>query len=150
MPLIRHCVGGRRPSRASRPLPSDHPSRHRARGCRSADRFDPVVPTNRPRWSRAVCGSHPDRTGPQIDILLLCDGTDGRKAVVDWLGSETTNRRRAGSNSTASAHSRCVVSPRKGGGDRIGNIIKTPSVHWRCASSSNKNCSPLESITFRI
>ena len=30
----------------------------------------------------------PDRTGPQIDILLLRDGTDGRKAVVDWLGSD--------------------------------------------------------------
>ena len=30
----------------------------------------------------------PDRTGPQIDILLLCDGTDGREAVVDWLGSD--------------------------------------------------------------
>ena len=30
----------------------------------------------------------PDRTGPQIDILLLCHGTDGRKAVVDWLGSD--------------------------------------------------------------
>ena len=30
----------------------------------------------------------PDRTGPQINILLLRDGTDGRKAVVDWLGSD--------------------------------------------------------------
>ncbi len=30
----------------------------------------------------------PDRTGPQIDILLLSDGTDGRKAMVDWLGSD--------------------------------------------------------------
>ena len=30
----------------------------------------------------------PDRTGPQIDILLLPDGTDGRKAEVDWLGSD--------------------------------------------------------------
>ena len=30
----------------------------------------------------------PDRTGPQIDILLLSHGTDGRKAVVDWLGSD--------------------------------------------------------------
>lgn len=30
----------------------------------------------------------PDRTGPQINILLLCHGTDGRKAVVDWLGSD--------------------------------------------------------------
>jgi hypothetical protein len=29
-----------------------------------------------------------DRTGLQIDILLLRDGTDGRKAVVDWLGSD--------------------------------------------------------------
>jgi hypothetical protein len=30
----------------------------------------------------------PDRTGPQINILLLRDGTDGRKAMVDWLGSD--------------------------------------------------------------
>lgn len=30
----------------------------------------------------------PDRTGPQIDILLLSHGTDGRKAAVDWLGSD--------------------------------------------------------------
>jgi hypothetical protein len=30
----------------------------------------------------------PDRIGPQIDILLLPDGTDGRKAGVDWLGSD--------------------------------------------------------------
>lgn len=30
----------------------------------------------------------PDRTGPQIQILLLCHGTDGRKVVVDWLGSQ--------------------------------------------------------------
>ena len=30
----------------------------------------------------------PDRTGPEIDILLLRDGTDDRKAVVDWLGSD--------------------------------------------------------------
>ncbi len=30
----------------------------------------------------------PDRTGPQIQILLLCHGTDGRKAVVDWLASD--------------------------------------------------------------
>ena len=30
----------------------------------------------------------PDRTGPQINILLLCHGTDGRKAMVDWLGSD--------------------------------------------------------------
>ena len=30
----------------------------------------------------------PDRTGLQIDILLLPDGTDGRKAEVDWLGSD--------------------------------------------------------------
>jgi hypothetical protein len=30
----------------------------------------------------------PDCTGPQINILLLCHGTDGRKAIVDWLGSD--------------------------------------------------------------
>ena len=30
----------------------------------------------------------PDQTGPQINILLLRDGTDGRKAMVDWLGSD--------------------------------------------------------------
>ena len=30
----------------------------------------------------------PDRTGPQIFILLLRDGTDGREVLVDWLGSE--------------------------------------------------------------
>jgi hypothetical protein len=30
----------------------------------------------------------PDRTGPQINILLLRDGTDGREALVDWLGSD--------------------------------------------------------------
>src|SRR5262245_726083 len=30
----------------------------------------------------------PDRTGPQIDILLLRDGTDGRTVEVDWLGSD--------------------------------------------------------------
>ena len=30
----------------------------------------------------------PDRTGPQIQILLLCHGTDGRKIAVDWLGSD--------------------------------------------------------------
>jgi hypothetical protein len=30
----------------------------------------------------------PDRTGPRIDILLLRDGTDGRKVLVDWLGSD--------------------------------------------------------------
>jgi hypothetical protein len=30
----------------------------------------------------------PDITGPRIDILLLCHGTDGRKATVDWLGSD--------------------------------------------------------------
>jgi len=30
----------------------------------------------------------PDRTGPQINILLLRDGTDGREAMVDWLGSD--------------------------------------------------------------
>ena len=30
----------------------------------------------------------PDRTGPQIDILLLRDGTDGRTVVIDWLGSD--------------------------------------------------------------
>jgi len=30
----------------------------------------------------------PDRTGPQIDILLLRDGTDGRTVQVDWLGSD--------------------------------------------------------------
>src|SRR6476620_5896571 len=29
----------------------------------------------------------PDRTGPQIDILLLPDGADGRKVEADWLGS---------------------------------------------------------------
>ena len=28
------------------------------------------------------------RTGPQINILLLRDGTDGREAMVDWLGSD--------------------------------------------------------------
>ena len=30
----------------------------------------------------------PDRTGPQIQILLLRHGTDGRKLAVDWLGSD--------------------------------------------------------------
>ena len=30
----------------------------------------------------------PDRTGPQINILLLRDGTDGREAMVDWLASD--------------------------------------------------------------
>ena len=30
----------------------------------------------------------PDRTGPQINILLLAHGTDGRKAMVNWLGSD--------------------------------------------------------------
>ena len=30
----------------------------------------------------------PDRTGPQINILLLRDGTDDREAMVDWLGSD--------------------------------------------------------------
>jgi len=30
----------------------------------------------------------PDRTGPQINILLLCQGTGGWKAMVDWLGSD--------------------------------------------------------------
>ena len=30
----------------------------------------------------------PDRTGPQINIFLLRDGTDGRLAMVDWLGSD--------------------------------------------------------------
>jgi hypothetical protein len=29
-----------------------------------------------------------DRTGPRIDILLLRDGKDGRKVMVDWLGSD--------------------------------------------------------------
>ena len=30
----------------------------------------------------------PDRTGPQIEILLLLDGADGRTVDVDWLGSD--------------------------------------------------------------
>lgn len=30
----------------------------------------------------------PDRTGRQINILLLAHGTDGRKAMVNWLGSD--------------------------------------------------------------
>jgi hypothetical protein len=30
----------------------------------------------------------PDRTGPQIEIFLLPDGTDGRTVDVDWLGSD--------------------------------------------------------------
>jgi hypothetical protein len=30
----------------------------------------------------------PDRTGPQIEILLLRHGTDGRTAAIDWLGSD--------------------------------------------------------------
>ena len=30
----------------------------------------------------------PDRTGLQIEILLLNHGTDGRKVEVDWLGSD--------------------------------------------------------------
>ena len=30
----------------------------------------------------------PDRTGPEIGVLLLRDGTDDRKAMVDWLGSD--------------------------------------------------------------
>src|SRR6476469_10029391 len=29
----------------------------------------------------------PDQTGPQINILLLRDGRDGREVLVDWLGS---------------------------------------------------------------
>jgi hypothetical protein len=28
----------------------------------------------------------PDRTDPQINVLLLRDGTDGRELFVDWLG----------------------------------------------------------------
>src|SRR5882757_1378282 len=30
----------------------------------------------------------PDRTGQQINILLLRDGTDDREVMVDWLGSD--------------------------------------------------------------
>ena len=30
----------------------------------------------------------PDRTGPQINILLLRHGTDGRTVEIDWLGSD--------------------------------------------------------------
>ena len=30
----------------------------------------------------------PNRTGPQINILLLRHGTDGREVMVDWLGSD--------------------------------------------------------------
>src|SRR4051794_15978170 len=30
----------------------------------------------------------PDRAGPQIEVLLLRDGTDGRTVLVDWLGSD--------------------------------------------------------------
>ena len=30
----------------------------------------------------------PDRTGPQIEILLLPDGADGRTVEVDWRGSD--------------------------------------------------------------
>ena len=30
----------------------------------------------------------PDRTGLQIDILLLRHGTDGRTVEIDWLGSD--------------------------------------------------------------
>ena len=30
----------------------------------------------------------PDQTGPQINILLLRDGTDGRELLVDWRGSD--------------------------------------------------------------
>ena len=30
----------------------------------------------------------PDRTGLQINILLLRDGRDGREVLVDWLGSD--------------------------------------------------------------
>ena len=30
----------------------------------------------------------PDRTGLQIDILLLRHGTDGRAVEIDWLGSD--------------------------------------------------------------
>ena len=30
----------------------------------------------------------PDRTRPQMEILLLRDGTDGRTVFVDWLGSD--------------------------------------------------------------
>jgi hypothetical protein len=30
----------------------------------------------------------PDQTGSPTNILLLRDGTDGRKAIVDWLGSD--------------------------------------------------------------
>ena len=42
----------------------------------------------------------PDRTGPQIDILLLCHGTDGRKAVVDWLASDDDRPMQCGINGT--------------------------------------------------
>ena len=30
----------------------------------------------------------PDQTGPQINILLLRDGTNGLEVMVDWLGSD--------------------------------------------------------------
>jgi hypothetical protein len=30
----------------------------------------------------------PDRTGQQIEILLLRDGTNDRRAWIDWLGSD--------------------------------------------------------------
>jgi hypothetical protein len=30
----------------------------------------------------------PDQTGPQINVLLLRDGTDDREVLVDWRGSD--------------------------------------------------------------
>lgn len=32
----------------------------------------------------------PDQTGPQSEILLLPDGTDDRKVVIDWLESDAS------------------------------------------------------------
>lgn len=40
----------------------------------------------------------PDRTGAQIDILLLRDGTDGRTAAIDWLGSNDDRPMHCGIN----------------------------------------------------
>lgn len=42
----------------------------------------------------------PDRTGPQIDILLLRHGTDGRTVVVDWLGQDNDRPMQCGIDGT--------------------------------------------------
>lgn len=42
----------------------------------------------------------PDRTGAQINILLLRDGTDGRTVVVDWLGQDNDRPMQCGIDGT--------------------------------------------------